>query len=220
MSDFFPVGDNEEEDVDMKEDSEGVEPKALSPPHKKSKAKKPESSKDSSEDENGPEEKPSVEEMEGPSQEADGVSAATVHSPASEEAAEVCKDEDSAKDDNIANDSEVTAHSVCDQDHPNGQENDSANNEIKIEEESQTSYMETEELSSNQEDTTIVEQPEVVPLTDVEEEKGGKAQGEGTPRVPVKSEGSCDTENSASPDVEMNSQVDSVNDPTESQQED
>ncbi|XP_014390527.1 PREDICTED: O-acetyl-ADP-ribose deacetylase MACROD2 isoform X2 [Myotis brandtii] len=221
MSDFFPVGDNEEEDVDMKEDSEGVEPKALSPPHKKSKAKKPESSKDSSEDENGPEEKPSVEEMEGPSQEADGVSAATVHSPASEEAVEVCKDEDSAKDDNIANDSEATDHSVCDQDHPNGQENDSVNNEIKIEEESQSSYMETEELSSNQEDTTIVEQPEVVPLTDVQEEKGGeKAQGEDTPRVPVKSEGSCDTENSASPDVEMNSQVDSVNDPTESQQED
>ncbi|XP_023608976.1 O-acetyl-ADP-ribose deacetylase MACROD2 [Myotis lucifugus] len=193
MSDFFPVGDNEEEDVDMKEDS----------------------------DENGPEEKPSVEEMEGPSQEADGVSAATVHSPASEEAVEVCKDEDSAKDDNIANDSEATDHSVCDQDHPNGQENDSVNNEIKIEEESQSSYMETEELSSNQEDTTIVEQPEVVPLTDVQEEKEGeKAQGEDTPRVPVKSEGSCDTENSASPDVEMNSQVDSVNDPTESQQED
>ncbi|EPQ04168.1 MACRO domain-containing protein 2 [Myotis brandtii] len=104
----------------------------------------------------------------------DGVSAATVHSPASEEAVEVCKDEDSAKDDNIANDSEATDHSVCDQDHPNGQENDSVNNEIKIEEESQSSYMETEELSSNQEDTTIVEQPEVVPLTDVQEEKGGE----------------------------------------------
>ncbi|EPQ04169.1 Ferritin light chain [Myotis brandtii] len=50
--------------------------------------------------------------------------------------------------------------------------------------------------------------------------KPPQAQGEDTPRVPVKSEGSCDTENSASPDVEMNSQVDSVNDPTESQQED
>nr|KAF6358556.1 hypothetical protein mPipKuh1_011095 [Pipistrellus kuhlii] len=174
MSDFFPVGDNEEEDVDMKEDSEGVEPKVLSPPHKKSKAKKPESSKDSSEDENGPEEKQSAEDMEGPSQEADGISAATVHSPAAEEAAEVCKDEDSAKDNNIAKGSEVTDHSVCDQDHPNGQENDSVKNEIKIEEESQSSYMETEELSSNQEDTTIVDQPEVVPLTDAQEEKEGE----------------------------------------------
>ncbi|XP_019483310.1 PREDICTED: O-acetyl-ADP-ribose deacetylase MACROD2-like [Hipposideros armiger] len=94
-------------------------------------------------------------------------------------------------------------------------------NEIKIEAESQSSYMETEELSSNQEDATIVEQPEVIPLTDDQEEKEGeKAQDEDTPRVSVKREGSCDTENSTSADVEMNSQVDSVNDPTESQQED
>ncbi|XP_039730393.1 ADP-ribose glycohydrolase MACROD2 [Pteropus medius] len=221
MSEFFPVDDNEEEDVEMKEDSEGLEPKVLSPPHKKSKAKKPECAKDTSEDENGPEEKQSTEEMEGQSQEADGVSAATVPSPASEEAIEVCKDEDSAKDDNITKDSEVTDHPVCDQDHPKGQENDSMKNEINIEAESQSSYMETEELSSNQDDTTIVEQPKMIPLTDGQEgEEGEKAQGEDTPRVSVKSEGSCDTENSTSPDVEMNSQVDSVNDPTESQQDD
>nr|XP_058893579.1 ADP-ribose glycohydrolase MACROD2 isoform X2 [Kogia breviceps] len=196
MSEFFPADDNnEEEDIDMKEDSEGLEPKDRSPPHKKSKAKKPEGSKDSSEDENGPQEKPSAKEMEGQSQEADGASAAIMPNPSSEEAAEVCKDE--------------------------GQKNDSMKNEIKIEAESQSSYMETEELSSNQEDTTIVEQQEVIPLTDDQEEKEGeKAQGEDTPRVPVKSEGSGDTENSTSPDVEMNNQVDSVNDPTESQQED
>ncbi|XP_073734521.1 ADP-ribose glycohydrolase MACROD2 isoform X2 [Callorhinus ursinus] len=193
MSEFFPADDNnEEEGVDMKEDS----------------------------DENGPEEKQSTEEMEGQSQEADGVSAATGPRPASEEAIEVCKDEDSAKD-NITKDNEVTDHSVCDQDHPNGQEHDSTKNEIKIEADSQSSYMETEELSPNQEDDTIVEQPEVIPLTDDQEDKEGeKAQGEDTPRVPVQSEGPGYTENSPSPDVEMNSQVDSVNDPTESQQED
>ncbi|XP_070341647.1 ADP-ribose glycohydrolase MACROD2 isoform X5 [Equus asinus] len=176
MSEFFPVDDdNEEDDVDMKEDSEGLEPKGFSPPHKKSKAKKPECSKDSSED---------------------GVNAATVPRSASEEAVEVCTDEDSAKDDNITKDNEVTDHSMCDQDQPN-------------------------ELSSNQEDATIGEQPEVIPLTDDQEEKEGeKAQGEDTPRVPVKCEGSCDAENTTNPDVEMNSQVDSVNDPTESQQED
>ncbi|XP_077913032.1 ADP-ribose glycohydrolase MACROD2 isoform X2 [Halichoerus grypus] len=221
MSEFFPADDNEEEGVDMKEDSEGLEPKGLSPPHKKSKAKKPECSKDSSEDENGPEEKQSTEEMEGQSQEADGVNAATGPSPASEEVVEVCKDEDSAKDDHITKDNEVADHSVCDQDHPNGQEHDSMKNEIKIEADSQSSYMETEELSPNQEDDTTVEQPEVIPLTDDQEDKEGeKAQGEDTPRVPVQSEGSGYTENSPSPDVEMNSQVDSVNDPTESQQED
>ncbi|XP_045688849.1 ADP-ribose glycohydrolase MACROD2 [Phyllostomus hastatus] len=219
MNEFFPVGDNEEKDVDMKEDSEGIEPKGLSPPHKKSKAKKPESFKDSSEDENGPEGKQSAEEMEGQSQEADGVNAATVHSPASEEVAEVYKDEESAKDDNIIKDSEVTDHALCDQDNPNGQENDSMKNEIKIEAEPQSSYMETEELSSNQEDATIVEQLEVIPLTGDQEGKGEKAQGEDMPRVSVKSKGSCDTVSSTSLDVEMNSQVDSVNDPTESQQD-
>ncbi|XP_020933188.1 O-acetyl-ADP-ribose deacetylase MACROD2 isoform X1 [Sus scrofa] len=232
MSEFFPADDNkEEEDIDMKEDSEGLEPKDHSPPHKKSKAKKPEGSKDSSEDENGPEEKQSVEEMEGQSQEAgglrfllrsllglihrDGANAAPVPSPSSEEA-EICKDEDSAKDDNITKNSEVS-----DQDHSNGQENDSMKNEIKIEAESQSSYMETEELLSNQEDATIVDHPEVVPLTDDQEEKEGeKAQEEATTGVPVKSKSSGDTENFTSPDVEMNSQVDSVNDPTESRQED
>ncbi|XP_063558248.1 ADP-ribose glycohydrolase MACROD2 isoform X2 [Gorilla gorilla gorilla] len=223
MNEFFSVDDNneEEEDVEMKEDSEGLEPKGLSPPYKKSKAKKPECSKDSSEDENGPEEKRSVEEMEGQSQDADGVNTVTVPGPASEEAVEDCKDEDSAKDENITKGGEVTDHSVRDQDHPDGQENDSTKNEIKIETESQSSYMETEELSSNQEDAVIVEQPEVIPLTDDQEEKEGeKAPGKDTPRMPGKSEGSSDLENTPGPDVEMNSQVDKVNDPTESQQED
>uniref|UniRef100_A0A673UFU5 Mono-ADP ribosylhydrolase 2 n=1 Tax=Suricata suricatta TaxID=37032 RepID=A0A673UFU5_SURSU len=81
--------------------------------------------------------------------------------------------------------------------------------------------METEELSTNQEDATTVEPPEVILLTDdQEEEEGEKAQGENTPSVSAQNEGSGYTENSPSPDVEMNSQVDSVNDPTESQQED
>ncbi|XP_070328011.1 ADP-ribose glycohydrolase MACROD2 isoform X3 [Odocoileus virginianus] len=178
MGEFFPADDNnEEEDADMKEDSEGLEPKDHSPPHKKSQAKKPEGSKDSS--------------------------------------------EDSAEDDNITKDSEATDHSVCDQEHPSGQENDSTKNEVKIEAESQSSYMETEELSSNQEEAMIVEHPEVTPLTDDQEEsEGEKVQGGNTPRDPVKSEGSGDTESSTSPDVDMNCQVDSVNDPTESQQED
>uniref|UniRef100_A0A8I5R1L2 Mono-ADP ribosylhydrolase 2 n=1 Tax=Papio anubis TaxID=9555 RepID=A0A8I5R1L2_PAPAN len=204
MSEFFSVDDNneEEEDVEMKEDSEGLEPKGLSPPHKKSKAKKPECSKDSSEDENGPEEKQSVEEMEGQSQDADGVNTVTVPGPASEEAVQDCKDEDSAKDDNITKGGEVTDHSVCDQDHPDGQENDSTKNEIKIETESQSSYMETEELASNQEDAVIVEKTEVIPLTDDQEEKEGeKAPGEDTPRVPGKSEGSNDLENTPGPDA-------------------
>uniref|UniRef100_A0A673UGP1 Mono-ADP ribosylhydrolase 2 n=1 Tax=Suricata suricatta TaxID=37032 RepID=A0A673UGP1_SURSU len=174
MGEFFPADDNNEEDVDVKEDS----------------------------DENGPEEKPSTEETEGQSQGADGVNVETVPNPASEETIEVCKDEDSAKDDSITKDNEVTDHSVCDQDHPNGQEHDSMKNEIKIEAESQSSHMETEELSTNQEDATTVEPPEVILLTDdQEEEEGEKAQGENTPSVSAQNEGSGYTENSPSPDA-------------------
>ncbi|XP_052039723.1 ADP-ribose glycohydrolase MACROD2 isoform X9 [Apodemus sylvaticus] len=196
MSEFFPVDDNNEgTDADMKEDAEGPEQKGLSPPHKKSKAKKPESSKDSSEDESGPEEKQTAEEMEGQSQEADGVNTTPVPSPASEDKAEVHKDEDSAKDDNTIKDSDMTNHSVCDQELPNGQENDSTKSEGKTETESPSSSMETEDLSPNQEDSTIVDHPEVIPLIDDQEPQEG---GE----------------------VDMNSQVDGVNEPTESLQED
>ncbi|EGW08694.1 MACRO domain-containing protein 2 [Cricetulus griseus] len=174
MSEFFPVDDNNEgtSDADMKEDAEGLEPKGLSPPHKKSKAKKPESSKDSSEDESGPEEKQTAEEMEGQSQEAgglrfllrsllglihrDGVNTAPVPSPASEDTVEVRKEE--------------------------GQENDPTKSEVKIETESPSSSMETEELPSNQEDATIVEQPEVMPLTDDQEEQEG-GEGRNPPKL-------------------------------------
>ncbi|XP_060057662.1 ADP-ribose glycohydrolase MACROD2 [Erinaceus europaeus] len=219
MTEFFPIDDNNE-DVDMKEIPEGLQQKDLSSPCKISKAKKAECSKDSSDDENGPEEKQSAEEMEGQSQEADGVNTTTTSSPASEKAVKVCEDEDSSKDDNITKDNEVTDYSVCDQNQPYGQE-DLAKNEIKTEAESQSLDMETEELSSNQEDATIVEQPEVIPLIDDQEEKDAeKAQGEDITRIPVKSGGSGDTENSTSPDIEMNSQGESLNDPTETQQED
>uniref|UniRef100_A0A2K5D349 Mono-ADP ribosylhydrolase 2 n=1 Tax=Aotus nancymaae TaxID=37293 RepID=A0A2K5D349_AOTNA len=175
MNEFFSVDDNEEEeDVEMKEDS----------------------------DENGPEEKQSMEEMEGQSGDTDGVNTVTVPGPTSEEAVEDCKDEDSAEDDNTTKGGEVTDHSVCDQDRPDGQENDSTKNEIKIETESQNSYMETEELSSNQEDAGIVEQPEVIPLTDDQEEnEAEKALGKDSPRLPGKSEGSSDLENTPGPDA-------------------
>ncbi|KAL6030329.1 hypothetical protein STEG23_019276, partial [Scotinomys teguina] len=73
-----------------------------------------------------------------------GVSTAPVPSPPSEDTVEVRKDEDSAKDNNTIKDSDATSHSVCDQELPNGQENDSTKSEVKIETESPSSSMETE----------------------------------------------------------------------------
>uniref|UniRef100_A0A8C6I3A4 Macro domain-containing protein n=1 Tax=Mus spicilegus TaxID=10103 RepID=A0A8C6I3A4_MUSSI len=174
MNEFFPVDDNNEgTDADMKEDS----------------------------DESGPEEKQTAEEMEGQSQEADGVNTTPVPSPASEDKAEVHKDEDSAKDDNTIKDSDMTNHSVCDQELPNGQENDSTKSEGKTEAESPSSSMETEDLSPNQEDAAIVEQPEVIPLIDDQEaQEGGEAQGKDAPAVFAESQGSSEAENTSGPD--------------------
>ncbi|XP_075383956.1 ADP-ribose glycohydrolase MACROD2-like [Tenrec ecaudatus] len=189
MNEFFPAGDNnEEEDVDMKEYS----------------------------DENGPEEKQSAEEIEGQSREAEGISTSTVPSPIPEEAREVCNDEGATKEDEPAD------LPVSDQEHQQGQEDDPKKNEMKIETEPQSSYMETEEFSSTEDDARIVAQPEVIPVVDdpeVEERK--EAQDEETSSLPVTNEGSNeDSEKAAGPEVEMNSQVDSINDPAESQQED
>ncbi|XP_031227935.1 ADP-ribose glycohydrolase MACROD2 isoform X12 [Mastomys coucha] len=218
MNEFFPVDDNNEgADVDMKEDA----------------------------DESAPEEKQASEEIEGQSQEADGVNTTPVPSPASEDKAEVHKDEDSAKDDNTIKDSDLTNHSVCDQELPNGQENGSTKSEGKTETESPSSSMETEDLSRNQEDATVVEQPEVIPLIDDQEaQEGGEvfhgkllmlsplegaplvssalmSQGEeDAPAVFAESQGSSEAENTAGPDDDTNSQVDGVNKPTESLQED
>ncbi|EDL28419.1 mCG142120, isoform CRA_a [Mus musculus] len=46
------------------------------------------------------------------------------------------------------------------------------------------------------------------------------AQGKDAPAVFAESQGSSEAENTSGPDVDMNSQVDGVNEPTESLQED
>ncbi|XP_044519353.1 ADP-ribose glycohydrolase MACROD2 [Gracilinanus agilis] len=211
MSEYFPI--------------EGLEAKGLSPPPKKSKAKKPENVKESNEDENGTEEKPSSEEMEGCSQGADEAQPPTAPSPSSEEAVEASKDKDSTTDAGVIQEDDVTHGSAHDQDPAEGHDDDSMKNEMKIETESQSSYMETEEPLSNQEDAPVVPNPEVTTATDDKEEKENekeRAVQEGKPSAEQVGAGdACLVENTASPDVEMNSQVESITaDPTESQQED
>ncbi|XP_078005837.1 ADP-ribose glycohydrolase MACROD2 isoform X4 [Phascolarctos cinereus] len=151
---------------------EGLEAKGLSPPPKKSKAKKSESVKESNEDEAQP---------------------ATAPSPSSEEAVEANKDKDSTTDTSVIQEDDIAHGSVHDQDSAEGRDDDSMKNEMKMEIESQSSYMETEEPFSNQEDAPVVPKPEVTAATDGKEEKENEK-------------------------VEMSSQDES--DPTESQQDD
>ncbi|XP_072490590.1 ADP-ribose glycohydrolase MACROD2 [Notamacropus eugenii] len=187
MSEYFPL--------------EGLEAKGLSPPPKKSKAKKSENVKESNEDEAQP---------------------ATAPSPSSEEAVEASKDKDSPADASVTQADDIARGSVRDQDPAEGPDDDSMKNEMKMEFESQSSYMETEELFSNQEDTPVVPKPEVTAATDDKEEKENEKEGtvgEGKSSAEQLGAGdACPVENATYADVEMSSQDES--DPTESQQDD
>ncbi|XP_078005835.1 ADP-ribose glycohydrolase MACROD2 isoform X2 [Phascolarctos cinereus] len=180
---------------------EGLEAKGLSPPPKKSKAKKSESVKESNEDEAQP---------------------ATAPSPSSEEAVEANKDKDSTTDTSVIQEDDIAHGSVHDQDSAEGRDDDSMKNEMKMEIESQSSYMETEEPFSNQEDAPVVPKPEVTAATDGKEEKENEkegAVGEGKSSAEQVGGGdACPVENATYADVEMSSQDES--DPTESQQDD
>uniref|UniRef100_A0A5F8GFF4 Mono-ADP ribosylhydrolase 2 n=2 Tax=Monodelphis domestica TaxID=13616 RepID=A0A5F8GFF4_MONDO len=163
--------------------------------------------------------------MEGCSQGADEAQPPTAPSPSSEEAVEASKDKDSTTDAGVIQEDDVTPGSTQDQDPAEGHDDDSMKNEMKIETESQSSYMETEEPPSNQEDAPVVPNFEVTPATDEKEEKENEKEGalqEGKPSAEQVGAGdACLVENTASHDVEMNSQVESITaDPTESQQED
>ncbi|KAM9065873.1 ADP-ribose glycohydrolase MACROD2 isoform X2 [Sarcophilus harrisii] len=146
----------------------------------------------------------------------------TAPSPSSEEAVEASKDKDSTPDASIIQEDDITRGSVHDQDPTEGHDDDSMKNEMKMEIESQSSYMETEEPFSNQEDTTIVPKPEVTAATDDKEEKENEkegAVGEGKPSAEqLGARDACPMENATYADVEMSSQDES--DPTESQQDD
>ncbi|XP_051831862.1 ADP-ribose glycohydrolase MACROD2 isoform X2 [Antechinus flavipes] len=146
----------------------------------------------------------------------------TAPSPSSEEAVEASKDKDSTPDASVIQEDDITRGSVHDQDPTEGHDDDSMKNEMKMEIESQSSYMETEEPFSNQEDTTIVPKPEVTAATDDKEEKEKEkegAVGEGKPSAEqLGARDACPMENATYADVEMSSQDES--DPTESQQDD
>ncbi|XP_068931542.1 ADP-ribose glycohydrolase MACROD2 isoform X2 [Petaurus breviceps papuanus] len=143
---------------------------------------------------------------------------AAAPSPSSEEAVEASKDKDAS----VIQEDDTARGSVHDQDPAEGPDDDSMKNEMKMEIESQSSYMETEEPFSNQEGAPIVPKPEVTAATDDKEEKENEKEGtvgEGKSSAEQVGAGdACPVENATYADVEMSSQDES--DPTESQQDD
>ncbi|NXT56898.1 MACD2 deacetylase, partial [Pluvianellus socialis] len=163
MGEFFPLGRYK------------LEQKVQTPSPTKSKAEQPEDLQDDAEGGDSTEEKQNAkEETEGRSREADENKPSAVASLSSSEETELSEDKDSLKDSKGARESDPVHPVGCEQDQAEGQQDVSAEEEMKTGADSQSSCMEVEEPLLNQEDTTEVE----IPLIHGAEEKeeGGKEE--------------------------------------------
>ncbi|KAM6404636.1 ADP-ribose glycohydrolase MACROD2 isoform 10-T12 [Pluvialis apricaria] len=197
MGEFFPLDDANEEGTELHAETEGLEQKAQPPSPTKSKAEQPEDLQDDAEGGDGTEKQQNTEETEGQSREADETKPSAVASLSSSEETELSEDK--------------------------GQQDVSAEEEMKTGADSQSSCMEMEESLLNQEDTTEVEIPLIHGAEEKEEEgkeEGGGMQGkEETSVEPMNVDLACEAADVSNKDAEMNSQVESINDPTETERE-
>ncbi|NXC65752.1 MACD2 deacetylase, partial [Anhinga anhinga] len=209
MGEFFPL--------------EGLEQKGQPPSPTKSKAEQPEDVQGDAEGGNCTEEKQNTEETKAQSREADEMKPSAVASLSSSEEIELSEDKDSLKDSKGAQESDPVHPVGCEQDQAEGQQHVSAEEEMKTGADSQSSCMEIEEPLLNQENTTEVE----IPLIHGEEEKeeegkeeeGGMQGKEETSAEPMKVDLACEATDVSKKDAEKNSQVESINDPMETERE-
>uniref|UniRef100_A0A803VBP1 Mono-ADP ribosylhydrolase 2 n=1 Tax=Ficedula albicollis TaxID=59894 RepID=A0A803VBP1_FICAL len=192
MGEFFPLGDANEEGAQLK--GEGQPPSPT-----KSKEEQPEDLQDDAEGGNGAADKQNTDESKTQSQEAD-----------------------SLKDSKGTQKGDSVNPVVGEQDQAKGQQDVSANEEIKTGADSQGSCMEIEDPLLNQEDTTEVETPLILGAEEKEERKeegeGGIQEQEETSVEPMKIDLASQAADVSNKDAEMNSQVESINDPMETEQ--
>ncbi|XP_068796527.1 ADP-ribose glycohydrolase MACROD2 isoform X9 [Struthio camelus] len=207
MSEFFPVDDDNEEETVMSEETEGLEQKGQPPSPTTCKAEQPEDLQNDAEDEMKP---------------------TAVASLSSSEEIELSEDKDSPKDSKGAQENDPVHPAVCEQDQAEGQEDVSAEEEMKTGTDSQSSCMEVEEPLLNQKDTTEAEKPLIPSAGEDEEEEKEEEEGGGggemqekeeTSAEPMKVEISSEAADVSNNDAEMNSQVESINDRTETEPE-
>ncbi|KAM6271220.1 ADP-ribose glycohydrolase MACROD2 isoform 2-T3 [Spheniscus humboldti] len=221
MGEFFPLDDANEEGTELSEET-GLEQKGQPPSPTKSKAEQPEDLQDNAEGGNGTKEKQNTEETEAQSREADETKPSAVASLSSEEETELSEDKDSLKDSKGTRESDPVHPVGCEQDEAEGQQDVSAEEEMKTGADSQSSCVEIEEALLNQEDTTEVEIPLIHGAEEKEEEgkeEGGMQGKEETSAEPMKVDLACEAADVSNKDAEMNSQVESINDPMETEQE-
>ncbi|XP_014750655.1 PREDICTED: O-acetyl-ADP-ribose deacetylase MACROD2 isoform X3 [Sturnus vulgaris] len=147
MGEFFPLGDASEEGAQVSQEREGQPPSPI-----KSKEEQPEDLQDDAEGGNGAVDKQSTDESKTQSQETD-----------------------SLKDSKGTQKGDSVHPVMCEQDQAKGQQDVSANGEIKTEADSQGSCMEIEDPPLNQEETTEVEIPLI--LGSEEKEEGKEEEG-------------------------------------------
>ncbi|XP_026524280.1 O-acetyl-ADP-ribose deacetylase MACROD2 isoform X3 [Notechis scutatus] len=169
--------------------------------------------------ENGTEVKPSNDEPEPQSQEEDEAVSIIPSSPA--DGGENLGKEKESPDTKEPN---PVPHATCEEDQADGLQDDSSEVEMNTEADSQISYMEAEDTSITQEETGKEEKPLSPEVDKPNQESKGQDKGaeeeKGKQVIDsVQPEGQCDTENISSIDVEMNSQVENIEEPTQSQTE-
>ncbi|XP_077032227.1 ADP-ribose glycohydrolase MACROD2 isoform X2 [Agelaius phoeniceus] len=214
MGEFFPLGDANEEGPQLSEEREGQPPSPT-----KSKEEQPEGLQDDAEGGNGTADKQNSDESKTQSQEADETKPSAVASLSSEDV-ELSENKDSPKDSKGMQKGDSVHPVMCEQDQAKGQQDVSANEEIKTGEESQDSCMEIEDPLLNQEGTTEAEIPLILGAEEKEEgkEEGGIQEQEEASMEPVKIDLASQAADVSNKDAEMNSQVESINDPMETEQ--
>ncbi|XP_068009229.1 ADP-ribose glycohydrolase MACROD2 isoform X5 [Melanerpes formicivorus] len=221
MGEFFPLDYDSERGTEMVEETEGLEPKHQPSSPAKSKAEQPEDLQDDAEAGiNDTEEKQNTEEPKTQSQESEETKPSAVASQSSSEETEL----DSLKDSESAQESDPVPPVGCEQEQAKGQQDASAEEEMKTGADFQSSCMEREEPLLKQEDPAEVEMPLIHGAEEKEDEGkkggGGGMQGkEETSADPMEVDLACEAADVSNKDAEMNSQVESINDPKETERE-
>ncbi|NXF33131.1 MACD2 deacetylase, partial [Nyctibius bracteatus] len=177
MGEFFPLGrysnhvPSDLKKMMLQKDKKGLEQKGQAPSPTKSKAEQPEDLQDDAEGGGGTGEKQNPEETEAQNKEEDEMKTSAVDSLSSSEERELSEDKDSPKDSKGTRESDPVHPVGCEQHQAEGQQDVSAEEEMKTGADSQS--MEIAEPLLNQEDTTAVE----IPLIHGAEEKEGKEEG-------------------------------------------
>ncbi|XP_066033889.1 ADP-ribose glycohydrolase MACROD2 isoform X2 [Chamaea fasciata] len=213
MGEFFPLDDANEEGAQLSEE------RGQPPSPTKSKEEQPEDLQDDAEGGDGAVDKQNTDdESKTQSQEAGETKPSAVASLSSEDL-ELSENKDSPKDSKGTPKGDSVHPVVCEQDQAKGLQDVSATEEIKTGSDSQGSCMEIEDPLLSQEDTTEAEVPLFCGAEEKEEgkEEGGIQEQEETSVEPMKIDLASQAADVSNKDAEMNSQVESINDPMETE---